>query len=278
MTAVFPPHASATLTTTSDTRLDSRNRFDSGRLMRRVLSFIAIFVGAFAVVALEPGLARSWAFPAVVGGITFVFVFLRMRRANADSVEGIALLNQGRFIDAVAAFEKGLARSPRSHIFLFNKGVALMSLWRTADAEAAFDRAASMRVSNFSFNLERMLVPQRALAAALLGRVDAARTHLARAEALQLGRSAQLTITNAVLAFRANDLTQARALLGAYEVKLLGGPTRGLADALTAWCVSRLGGPQRPIDKVALYGEAGPDALRKVWPELVEFVSQAPDA
>lgn len=251
--------------------------------MRRLVTFVVVFVLVFAG-ALGASLLKDlgavssvWWFLLLVVVVTVSVVFLRMRRANSDSVEGIALLNQGRFTEAVRVFEAGIARHPRSHVFHFNKGIALAAIWRTEEADAAFKKAADMKFANLGFDLERMVVPQRALTAALLGRRAESEALIEHAEALSLGRSAQLTVAKAVNAARSGELGAAKALLAAYEVKLLGGPARGLADALTAWCSSQLSGHPRAVDKVALFGEAGPDALRKVWPELTAFVEGAPE-
>ncbi len=249
-------------------------------MKRLVINMVVIIaVGLILALLQAQGVLRSlWWFPLIVGLVTFVLIFLNQRRANADSLTGITLLNQGRFSEAVQAFELGIKRHPRSHVFIFNRGIALASLWRTAEADVAFEKAAGMRVANLTFNLERMVLPQRALSAALLGKQERSNQLIADAEKLGLTRSAHLTISKAVNAMRANELDHAKELLAAYEVKLLGGPVRGLADALTAWCAAQRTGQVRPIDKVALFGEAGPDALRKVWPELTAFVESAPDA
>ena len=69
----------------------------------------------------------------------------------------------------------------------------------------------------------------------------------------------------------------AREMLGRYELRSLGGPTRGLSDALKAWSVELTTGGRRHVDRVALFGEAGPEGLREAWPELVAFVERAPE-
>lgn len=263
----------------ANTRVDSWRLVGSVPRVERIAFIVGIIlVGALAGLAQAYGLVQlgAW-FPILVGLVTFAFFLFRMKRANAESVEGITFLNQGRFTEAVAAFERSHKRYPRSHVFIFNRGIALFSLWRVAEAEASFLQASRMKVANFSFDLERMVVPYLALTAALLGRLDEARQRITQADQLKLDRSAHLTIAKAVVALRSNELKSARELLASYEVKLLGGPTRGLADALTAWTAEQFLGQARPVDRVALFGEAGPDALRKVWPELVEFVTRAPE-
>lgn len=247
--------------------------------MERIVFIVGLILfGALATLGQAYGVVPMGAwFPIVVGVVTLAFFVFRTNRANAEAVEGITLLNQGRFTEALAAFERSHKRYPRSHIFIFNRGIALLSLWRVSEAEASFLQASRMRVANFSFNLERMVVPYLALTAGLLGRLDEARQRIEQGDRLALDRSAHLTIAKAVVALRSNELKQARALITSYEVKLLGGPTRGLADALNAWVAEQFLGQTRPVDRVALFGEAGPDALRKAWPELTDFVVRAPE-
>ena len=89
---------------------------------------------------------------------------------------------------------------------------------------------------------------------------------------------AQVFLTTAVLAVRAGDFAEGRRSLSVYEIRLLGGPTRGLADALSAWCLEQTTGERRHVDRLGLFGEAGPDAIRRFWPELADFLERAPAA
>lgn len=75
---------------------------------------------------------------------------------------------------------------------------------------------------------------------------------------------------------RAGNDAEAADLLRRRETRMLGGPARALADALYSWSLDRQGHPPRPIDRVTLFGEASTDALRRVWPELADFVDRAP--
>lgn len=241
------------------------------------VAIAAVFIMAAYVIAVDRASVLGQLALAVTVFVVVFTLVLRRARVNRVSIEGVTLMNQGRFLDALGTFERGQTLAPRSHLFPFNRGVVLVSLWRIAEADTAFAKAASMKFANLGLNLERLVTPQRALVAALQGKLDEARTHLARAEQLSLTRSAHLTIANAIIALRAGDAAKARALLAGYEVKMLGGPMRGLSDALSAWCVERLTGERRPIDKVALFGESGPEGLRLVWPEVITFVERAPE-
>jgi tetratricopeptide (TPR) repeat protein len=245
------------------------------RILPMLIIGVAVFAAFFAT-RTAPMDRAAWLIGAVV--VAFVFILLRGRRANADALEGIAMLNQGRFSEALAAFQRGLARFPQSNALVFNTGVALVSMWRVAEADAAFAKAAGMKLARLTFDVTSMLEPQRALVAALLGRAEDAKAHLRACEALTLGRSAHVLLAQAILAVRAGDFAEGRRQLSVYEVRLLGGPTRGLADALAAWCVEQMTGERRHVDRLGLFGEAGPDAIRRFWPELADFIERAPSA
>jgi hypothetical protein len=86
------------------------------------------------------------------------------------------------------------------------------------------------------------------------------------------------TLARAVVAARAGKWGETRDFLRRYEVTLLGGPTRALADALSAWAVESTSGERRHVDPVALFGEGSSAGLKNAWPELVAFVDRAPKA
>jgi tetratricopeptide (TPR) repeat protein len=203
-----------------------------------------------------------------------VLVFSWARSANRLSVEGNSMLSQGRFAEAIAIFERAARLARRSNVIPYYRGIALMCLWRVAEAEASFDEAAAQRL--VPADLTKLLFPSRALSAALLGWTEVASARLEEAQRVDAANTAEVVLARAVLAGRAGAWAEARALLQRYEVKLLGGPMRGLADALYAWTVERLTGELRPVDRVGLYGEAGPGGLKALWPELAAFVERAP--
>jgi tetratricopeptide (TPR) repeat protein len=254
-------------------------RDEEPAMIARLGAFALLFVTVFIVFA-APDLDLVVRLAIFVVGlvVTVVFLTLRNRRVNADALQGIALLNQGRFSDALAAFQRGLAKYSRSNALVFNTGLCFLALWRVSEADAAFAKAAGMTLARLTFDVTTMLVPQRALVAALLGRTDEARAHVATCQQLGLSRSAQVFLTTAVLAVRAGDFAEGRRALSVYEIRLLGGPTRGLADALSAWCLEQTTGERRHVDRLGLFGEAGPDAIRRFWPELADFLERAPAA
>jgi tetratricopeptide (TPR) repeat protein len=245
------------------------------------VAVVSFFVAAYLLATRLPEDLRvrfvtSW-FPFAMFAVflsVFVLFFSWARAANRFSVEGNSLLAQGRFVEAIAMFERAAKLARRSNVVPYYRGVALMCLWRIDEADASFEEAAAQRLS--TADLTKLLFPSRSLSAALAGRVDVARSRIDEAERMGAGNTAEALLARAVLHARAGEWAEARVLLQRYEVKLLGGPIRGLADALYAWCVERLTGELRAVDRVALQGEAGPDGLKKVWPELVAFVDRAP--
>ncbi len=218
----------------------------------------------------------SWLPVVLVAGGLFAFFVWRARRTNQRNTDGITLLQKGRFLDALKAFEAVRDRNQRAGVGWYNAGIALLGLWRVVDADASFATAAAKDMRLWDFRT--LLAPQRALTAALLDRRTDVADRLVECASLAVADSAQATLAKAVLAAREGRWPDARAELQRYEVKMLSGPTRGLADALTAWAAEQLTGQLRHVDKVALFGETGPDGLKKVWPELVGFVDRAPAA
>jgi len=75
----------------------------------------------------------------------------------------------------------------------------------------------------------------------------------------------------------ASTQESSRGLSPPGEVRQLGGTERAIADTLAAWCALELRGELRPIDRIALFGEAAPDGLFEVWPELQAFLERHED-
>jgi hypothetical protein len=110
-----------------------------------------------------------------------------------------------------------------------------------------------------------------ALSLALLNRPAEAHDALAHAPA-----TSRATLAKAVRLEREGDAAGARKALACFEVKQLGGVLGALGRTVDLMSLERLTGELRPVDRVALFGETGSDALRKLWPELVDFVERAP--
>ena len=147
-----------------------------------------------------------------------------------------------------------------------NRAAALLALWRLDEARALLHPLVQKPHSEQK-PLMFVARPALALCTALLGD----RTAAIREIALQPEAPLSL-LAGAVLAIRGGEFEKARRLLERNELDELAGTQRALTEALQAWCVARLTGEHRPISVVRLLGEAGPDALRRAWPEFVDWL------
>lgn len=261
-------------------------------LRRTFLLWVALIVGFVALYQLmgsgghgRPGIeVAPRADPLGVYGTLAPLVFLlffgvalwRARRINRLSVRGVALLGQGRYLEALGLFEQVLRKQRRSALAAYNVGLAQLGLWRVAEAEASFDKAA--RMGHRLVDVRALLEPCRALTAALLARDELARTRLSQCGSLGVEASSLALLARAVLAARACRWAEAQELLARSEVRMLSGPSRGLAEALQSWAIERQGGVAHPVDRLGLFFEAGQDAFKAWWPEFHEFLLRAPAA
>jgi tetratricopeptide (TPR) repeat protein len=190
---------------------------------------------------------------------------------------GVRALNRGRYSEALEIFQRLAAVAPRDPIVHFDLGVTRLQLWQLDRARAALDVAWAGRTEAGDFSTQLLsLVPENmALVAALSGRAEEAARWLS-AVPEQDADPARAALVRGVLAAKAGEWSGAREFLAPFEVKQLGGALGGLARVLDAMAIEGLTGERRHIDRVALYGETGPEALRPHWPELVEFVNRTP--
>ena len=63
---------------------------------------------------------------------------------RARNNKGVALLNLGRYEDALKAFEEAVTLSPHNTNAWYNKGVALRNLGRYEDALMALNKAVEL--------------------------------------------------------------------------------------------------------------------------------------
>lgn len=201
-----------------------------------------------------------------------IFFGRRAQRGNRTNQEGIKLLDSGRLVAASEKFELAAQQlGNNAYVARFNLGLARLRLWQLEAAVEALQSAQGRAAKAKNLELPQFLY--LALALALLGRTAEARAAL---EKLQGEPDGLQRITRAVLAARAGDFEAAFDEASRHEVKLLGGSFRGLAEAIRAWARLQTKGDRWPVDRIALFGEAGPELLQRAWPELVAFVEQAP--
>lgn len=221
--------------------------------------------------------AMLWQFvPIFVGFVFFAVFFGRFQKKIALANEGVRLMSQGRYAEALEKFERYRLAHPKEAPGAFNAGVAKLCLWkleRAAEDLKAAEQLGGQKLSTLATSLPEHL----ALTLALLADEAGARRSLALIPAGK-GDAGRIALAEAVLFARAGNPTEARRRLGSFESKQLGGSIGALARAVDAMCVEALTNELRHVDRIALFGETGPQELRKAWPELVAFVERAPAA
>jgi hypothetical protein len=198
----------------------------------------------------------------------------RQRGINQLSVEGAELLHRGRAAEALAKFEEFRGKS-RSAVGPFNVGIARMTLWQLDEAarELEVAKKGSKQLPAVRHGIPVLL----GLIHALRGDTRAANDAIGAVDA-KLKDTGQVLLAQAALSCRAGDFAKGRELLGRHEVKQLGGFNGALAAALHAWSVEQTQNELRHVDRIALFGETGPERLKAAWPELAAFVERAPAA
>ncbi|NOK32153.1 hypothetical protein D7W79_20710 [Corallococcus exercitus] len=194
----------------------------------------------------------------------------RYRRSKKLTDEGLQLLSEGRVAAALERFEAARPLAKIQVVPTYNIGITQLQLWRLPTAGRELS----------SLESRKDLTPRfRAVLSAALALVDALEGRLARVELRLAEAKSQADfplgfapLASAVVACREGRWAEARALLGDAALENLTGPLRGLRNALEAWCIEQLTGEARPVDAIALFGEASQDSLQAAWPEFVDFV------
>jgi tetratricopeptide (TPR) repeat protein len=187
------------------------------------------------------------------------------------NMEGNTLLSRGHIAAALEKFEaaRSLIKNQGQGILPFNTGVCHLDLWQLDAAERDFTSAQEIKA--LPVHVRKLLPVRLALIAALQGALSVADKRLIEARELDAD-DPFIVLVNGVIACRREDWAQARALLEGPATHVLGGPMRGLRDALLSWSVERLTGERRYVDPVTVFGEASTDKLREFWPPLAHFL------
>ncbi|NNB91164.1 hypothetical protein HJC10_26250 [Corallococcus exiguus] len=194
----------------------------------------------------------------------------RYRRSQKLTDEGLQLLSEGRVAAALERFEASRPLAKVQVIPTYNIGIARLQLWQLP--------VAGRELS--SLESRKDLTPQfRAVLSAALALVDALEGRLARVEPRLAEARSRVDfplwfapLASAVVACREGRWAEARELLADAALENLNGPLRGLRNVLDVWCVEQITGEARPVDAIALFGEASQDSLEAAWPELVNYV------
>lgn len=205
-------------------------------------------------------------FAAVMAAVALlvVIVGLGQRRGRAENERGLALLARGRHADALAEFTAARARND-DEVYRLNAANARLMLFRVTDALRDLEVLERSRRANLAPIAKELATLGRALS----GRDTDADRKLAAAS-----EHPYYFLIRAIHAMRRRAFTEADALLSSGEIRQLGGKHRALADTLSAWCALELRGERVPVDRAALFGEAAPDGLYEVWPDLEAFLER----
>jgi tetratricopeptide (TPR) repeat protein len=242
-----------------------------------VVLTVAVIVTAMAV-AMKVNVLQA---VGCIGPLTLLVLGLmlvaRQRPVLTRLALGVRLLNRGRYSEALTHFEAERQAVPNDPLVLFDVGVTRLQLWQLDRARAALEDAWSLRARAAGHaRTLNTLVPEHLALICALRNEPTASLEWQRTVPPDDADPARAALANAILAAHAGEWATARTLLSSFEVKQLGGVFGGLVRAVDAMCIERLTGEQRPLDRVALYGETGPEELRKVWKDLVEFVDRSP--
>ena len=212
--------------------------------------------------------------PIVFLFLFFIFFMRRLQSRHAPTHEGVKLLGQGRYVQALEIFEKYRRAQPNEPAGAFNSASTKLQLWKLDAALVDLEAARKMAKGKVAA-LAALLPEHLALVQALLGRLGDARQSVQDIPADQADPG-RVRLAEAIILVRSGDAAGARAKLSSFEVKQMSGTMGALARTLDAMCIERLTGELRHVDRIALFGETGPEELRKAWPELINFVERAP--
>lgn len=208
--------------------------------------------------------------------VAFFIYFMRLQRKYRPSHEGVRLLAEGRYAQALERFEQYRTKLPKEPTGLLNLGLTKLQLWKLEAALVDLEAARSLTQGKAKVGeLATFAAEHLAITQALLGKEADARQSLQSIPAGQ-GHPGRVRLSEAILLARAGDAVGARAKLNTFEAKQLGGTLGALARTVDALCIERVSGERRHVDRIALFGETGPEELARAWPELVSFVERAP--
>jgi tetratricopeptide (TPR) repeat protein len=252
--------------------------------MRSGLRLVAMWVGLIALFVAFYGFFRQpgdplpdlsrW-IPTLLVLALAVIVGVVIGRRNQKgwqlNAEGNTLLSRGHIAAALEKFEaaRSLLKNQGHGIIPFNTGVCHLELWQLDAAERDFTTAQGIKP--LPVDVRKHIPARLALISALQGALSVADKRLAEAKEESPG-DPLIVLVQGVIACRREDWAQARALLEGPSTHVLGGPKRGLRDALLSWSVERLTGERRYVDPITVFGEASTDKLRECWPALAHFL------
>jgi hypothetical protein len=235
--------------------------------------FLVLYVLAGRFLPRSAGTAdQPWAvYFVVLFTVVFAFILRRNLKGTRIHNDGVALLQRGRLLEALRRFEEARPLMPRSPLVPMNVGTVQLQLWQLDSARRSLEQALTKLGAG---PIRPLVVPRIALVEALAGQVEGAERRLAEAEKLKNADSPLALLAVAALRCRAGKWEEAEVILARNELRTLGGMTRGVTQALKAWCAEQLRAERRPVDVVDVLGEAGTEPLVRAWPELHQFLER----
>jgi hypothetical protein len=207
----------------------------------------------------------------VIPVVAFVVWTVRRGQQGARlNNRAIALLAEGRLVDAVAAFTEAERLISRSPLPGYNIGCASIWLWRLDEARPRIEKATRGLAGG---PIRIMAVPQLCFIAAVANDRARADALMKEVERFQLMKAPLVNVSRAVWAARSQRWAEVLNELEFGRVRALGGPARAFSDALRGWAMVQTGQPEPLLDAVGVFGETGPDALKKWWPEFAEYIA-----
>jgi hypothetical protein len=242
--------------------------------MRRlhILAFlVAVVLGASALAPFHFGAAFALF---AIGIFVTLAMIIRGNAAGAQANNrGITLLSEGRLTEAIASFEVARrAIGALNPLPPYNIALANLWLWKLDEARNGLESASKAMLGR---PLRQMAVPPLLLIAAVQNDAPRAAALEQEVKTLQLDRAPVVAIARAAFFARTGEWKRVLDTLTLERTRPLGGPARALADAIRSWATVEVGGARFGVDAVGVFGETGPTALAKWWPELARFIESA---
>ncbi|MBX7101277.1 MAG: hypothetical protein K1X89_26405 [Myxococcaceae bacterium] len=238
-------------------------------------AFCVIFVVSTATV-LPPVAAVFRAAPAFwVAASLLVFLTYLMienqlaRRRLAESSGAAELWYLGRYAEALAEMEGTRGQGPAHPRASLQRAMLLLCVWRVGEAISALEDC--LRGNASDTHVRDVARPYLAYANALMGNVEA----FGRWKALAAAGHPACILGEGILACRRGDWAEAHRVLATPALGALGGPMRGLREALRVWAAARSGATLPRADTATIAAPGELDALRAVWPDAGAYLAEA---
>jgi hypothetical protein len=237
-----------------------------GRAALEALGGIVVVLGLVFVLA-QLAYGRWQVGPVVAVGLVMVLGagavwVVRRRRARARFDLAMQLRAQGQLEEAFEVLEALRASPHLTTAATFSAAVVAFELWRIEASAALFQRAAE----DPSY---RVTASGHAAMASVLAGIPVELPAFDEAE------EGTLRFARAMALARAGQCSLARE--GLKNLVILNPLLAALVRAVDAFCIAHVSGEVRPVEYAVLSAHGGMAALRRLWPDLADFIEVAPD-